>query len=90
MNYRISVNEVGEVHLQVRLGLLKNLKRKYGVYPPPPTHHGGGGGGQLHLLTSGNTAFFAFHFEWCQRQYGPWVQITDAPTRRPSPTLRPF
>ena len=23
------------VHLQVRLRLLKNLKRKYGVYPPP-------------------------------------------------------
>ena len=28
------------VHLQVRLRLLKNLKRKYGMDPP---HHGGGG-----------------------------------------------
>ena len=67
--YRRSVNEVGPpptmvggVHLQVRLRLLKNLKRKYGVYPP---HHGGGV--QLHLLTSGkkNTRFQIVAFQLC-------------------------
>jgi len=50
--YRSTVNEVatpltmvGGVHLQVRLGLFKNLIRKYRV--DPTTHHGvcGGGGG---------------------------------------------
>ena len=39
--YRSSVNEVndhgGGVHVQLRLTLLKNLKRKYEVDPPPHT-----------------------------------------------------
>ena len=41
------------VHLQVRLGLFKNLKRKYGVDPPTMM-----AGDQIHLLTSGKVIFF--------------------------------
>lgn len=40
------------IHLQIRLGLLQNLKRKYG------------GGNQLHVLTSGKNRFeIQFHFQ---------------------------